>query len=96
MRLGKPSAARTIVEEHFAAHVIDNAIKRYPRVAEVYEGWKWRLSHDPDIGFPVPGSDPPAFVLHTFPWRLDGVPELRLLYTFDATSVHILSVEVIS
>jgi hypothetical protein len=85
---------REIVEENAVSAAIDAASAKYARAEEVFDGWKWRLSRDPDIGYPVPGTSPQLFVLRTDNLTYAGVPIFLIAYTYTDTQVRILAVTV--
>ena len=50
---------RTVILEHRAARVIDEAATTYPRIRDMYDGLEWRICHSPESGEPIAGFDPP-------------------------------------
>ena len=84
--------ARTVVESHVAAHIIDTEIKRIPRLYDIYEGIKWRLARQPEIGYRVPRTDPETYVIHSYHWRIAAVV---VAYHFTEDQVEILDVKVV-
>ena len=85
--------ARTVVEGHVAAHVIDNEIKRYPRLPDIYEGVKWRLAREPDIGYRAERSNPDTYVIHSYHWNAGFA--VTVAYHFNSEQVEILDVRVV-
>lgn len=83
--------ARTILESHVAAKTIDNEIKKIPRLIDIYDGIKWRLARQPDMGYRVPRTDPPTYVIHSYHWNIAAVV---VAYHFDDDQVEILDVKV--
>jgi len=83
--------ARTVIESHVAASIIDNEIKRIPRLIDIYEGVKWRLAREPEIGYRVPRTTPPTYVVHSYHWRIAAV---IVAYHFNEDQVEILDVKV--
>jgi hypothetical protein len=73
--------ARTVVESHVAQQVIDTEIHRDPRLNDLYEGLKWRLARQPEVGYPIPQMTPPAYVIHSYHW-----PGLRGLFPVMTSS----------
>jgi hypothetical protein len=77
-------------------HVIDTEIRREPRLMELYEGLKWRLARQPDAGYPIPNTDPQAFVIHSFNWKaLAAIAPILVTYTYDDDQVVIVAVRIL-
>ena len=88
--------ARTVVESHAARPVIDAEIHREPRLNDLYEGLKWRLARQPEVGYPIPQVNPPAFVIHSFHWSgLRNLFPIVVAYDYDDDQVVIYAVKVI-
>lgn len=84
--------ARTVIESPEAAKVIDNEIKEIPRLADIYEGLKWRLARGPDIGYPIPKTNPQLYVTHSYHWNTAAI---TVAYQFDDDQVEVLAVKVL-
>lgn len=83
---------RTIVEENRVSMLVDDTLPSWPRLREVLDGWYWRLSRDPGIGFEF---EPGLFLIKTLEFSFEGVPFLTILYEFDEQEVRILSIRAI-
>ena len=83
--------ARTVLESHVAAKIIDNEIKKIPRLIDIYDGIKWRLARQPEIGYPVPRTNPQTYVIHSYHWEIAAVV---VAYHFNENQVEILDVRV--
>lgn len=84
--------ARTIVESHDAEQTVDQEIKGNPHFSDFYEGLKWRLAREPDIGYRVPETDPQTYVVHSYHW---SVAAIIVAYRFDDNQVEILNLRII-
>lgn len=82
---------RTIIESHVAAKTIDEEIKKLARLNDIYDGIKWRLARQPEIGYRVPKTHPPTYVIHSYHWRVAAV---IVAYHFNDDQVEILDVKV--
>ena len=85
--------AREIIESHDAASVIDNEIKRNPKLDDFWEGFKWRLARGPEMGYRVPSTDPTTHVTHFYHW---GVAGIVVAYRFSEDRVEILNLKKIA
>ena len=83
--------AREIIESHDAASVIDNDIKRNPKLADFWEGFKWRLARGAEMGYRVPRTHPPTYVIHFYHW---GVAGIVVAYRFSEDQVDILNLRI--
>ena len=70
---------RTIIEEKLVEARINQALKFYPRLTEVWDAILWRLARDPRCGTQQPGSGD-WYALKTLPWKAANVPSIILLY----------------
>jgi len=87
--------ARQIVEEAGVAEEIDVARVSAARTDDVYEGLKWTLARDPAVGVRIPSGDG-AFMLYktSSSWTAEGLPVVRVAYTYDEDQVVFLAVKV--
>jgi len=82
---------RTVVENVSVTEVIDDNQSTYPRLVDAYEGLKWLLARNPEIGeifddvnwLYVQAGDPGV-----------KVPSLVVIYTFDAQTVTLRHIKV--
>src|SRR5258708_7028438 len=88
--------ARTIVEARDASALIDTEIDNYPRLRDLYDGLTWRVARDPHIGYPVPETSPPLFLVHSRDWKRPGLPVIVLAYTFTVDRVFVQAVRVLA
>ena len=69
---------------------INQALKLYPRLAEVWDAILWRLARDPRCGTkqPVAGE---WYALKTLPWKAGNVPSITLLYQLSGDVITLCS-----
>jgi hypothetical protein len=84
--------AREIVESHVAERLVDEEIRANPEFSDFYDGLKWRLAREPDIGYPVPKTNPQTYVIHSYHW---SVAAIVIAYRFDENQVEILNLRII-
>jgi len=85
---GRPQYARIIIEEQLVEKRIDQAVTKLPRLAEMWDGIKWRLARSPEKGQLIEiGSD--YYGVKTSSWSPGGVPSITVLYRFDNEYVYI-------
>lgn len=82
---------RTVIESHLAQRTIDQEIKKIPRLIDIYDGLKWRLARQPEMGYPVPKTKPVTYVVHSYHW---GIAAVIVAYHFNDDQVEILDVRV--
>lgn len=87
--------ARTVVESRDAQGLIDNETDGYPRLRDLYDGLLWRLARQPEIGYPVPETDPPLFLIHSTNWRRRPLPVIVIAYTYTPDRVFVQAVRVL-
>jgi len=83
-----------IVESESFAQAIAASREHFPRIDGIIEGWKWRLRHKPEQGYPIPGTNPQKYVVKSFPYKECGVPAVRVLYRIVDGTIHLESVHV--
>jgi hypothetical protein len=84
--------ARTIVEDECVSQEVAKLIKKYPRIDDLWEAWKWRLSRDP-ITDATPINDN-VMIIKTSSSNLSfGVPSIAILYSFSEDEVHVLGIK---
>jgi hypothetical protein len=88
--------ARTVVESRDASALIDAEIDSFPRLQELYDGLIWRLARQPEIGYSVPETDPPLFLIHSRDWQRPGLPVIVLAYTYSTERVFVQAVRVLA
>ena len=86
--------ARTVIESPDAQRWIDEARgrDRPDRLTDIYEGLKWRLARQPEVGYRLPKVEPDTYVVHSFHWN---VAAIVAVYRFDADDVHIIDLNIV-
>lgn len=81
---------RTIIESDTTQKTIDKLITQHPRLEDVYEALKWRLSRRPESGTLVKIVKNPYWVIKSSnDFEIDDIPMLKILYSFDDKEVEI-------
>ena len=80
---------RTLTEWPNVSETIESKAAQYPRLIQAYEGLRWWLSRSPESGELIDA--------HHWLFRQQGdarinVPAITVIYTFDDTTVEIISV----
>lgn len=78
---------RTIIESDTTQKTIDKLITQHPRLEDVYEALKWRLSRRPESGTLVKNSY--WVIKSSNDFEIDDIPMLKILYSFDDKEVWI-------
>lgn len=86
--------ARTIVETRDASSIIDEQIELYPRLRDLYDGLLWRLSREPELGYPVPATQPQLLLVHSRDWQRPGLPVILIAYTYSDEQVFVQAIRV--
>lgn len=86
--------ARTIREAEDIEPTLRAASEKYPRIEEVWEGWKWRLARGPQAGYKLPGATPTMYLIKSEGSETLQIPALTILYAFDDDHVDIHSVRI--
>lgn len=87
------ASARTVVESAEAQKTIDEAIEGNPRLQGLLDGLIWRISRNPEVGYPVPGTHPQLHVIRSHDWiGFDGV--IVVAYNFDDDQTVIMGLRV--
>lgn len=87
---------RTIRESNDTEIEINAAINtgRYPRFEELWEGWKWRLAHNPEIDSVKFGRN--TQLIRSADLTSYELPSgMTMLYTFDEDYVDIISIRIV-
>lgn len=81
-------AARTVIIEPETEKFLQEEADRLDRLDDVYRALEWRLARNPSVGEPVPGWNPPRFLVKSLNWQ--SIPfRLTLLYSFTEEEVFI-------
>lgn len=83
--------ARTIIESELVAKRIDSAAKEAPRLYELYEGIKWKLSRNPTGSTNVVDLGDGWYMAKTYSWAPGGLPSITVLYRVNDHEVIIES-----
>jgi len=84
--------ARTIVEDECVSDELTKLIKNHPRIDDLWEAWKWRLSRDP-ITDATPINDN-VMIIKTSSANLSfGVPSIAILYSFSEDEVRVFGIK---
>ena len=86
--------ARTVIESPNAERCIDDVrCQGSPdRLTDIYEGLKWRLARQPEVGYRLPTVKPDTYVVHSYHWN---VAAIVAVYRFDADAVHIIDLNIV-
>ena len=87
--------ARQVVEEHSVQDTIDNHSDEHPRFLDFWEALKWRLARQPEVGYPIPHSNPLLYLVHSAHWDVPGAVVIVALYGFSMDEVVVKAVKVI-
>lgn len=85
---------RTVVEEKRVEESLDQVRARFPRLEEIFEGWKWRLSRAPEMGYCLPGTSQELYLAMSKPLAPDH-PQLLFIYRFNREEVVIVDLIII-
>jgi hypothetical protein len=90
------SIARSIKEEKEVSEALDAAAKKYARLDDFWEAWKWRLARGPDKeAVMVPDTNPQVWIIKTDDYSHFKAPvAATMLYRFDDNEVHILAIKI--
>jgi hypothetical protein len=81
--------AKTIVESELVVARMDAAIKKHPRLGEVYESMKWHIARDPNFGTALANTNPVRRIAKTYTWKPGGAPSLSLVFRVTQNEVFI-------
>jgi len=90
-----PSRLRSL---HFSPEVqqeINEAKKKYARLEDALRGWKWRLEHQPGIGYKMRGVNPKGYYLLRTPRTASNCPAMTFLYTFSDNEIIVHELRII-
>lgn len=73
---------------------IENARVKFPKIDEIMKAWDWRLIHDRQQGYLIPGTNPPKYVAKSAASKQYGVPAIRLVYSVAATIISIKAISI--
>ncbi|SRR6266566_4548268 len=80
------AVARTVVESAAVSQAIDAEVQKHSGLEDLYRGIQWRICREPEIGYPVPGTNPPLSVVRAFGWaKYPG--EVVVAYSHDDNEV---------
>lgn len=81
---------RTVTEENEVQKTIDKLIAQHPRLEDVYEALKWRLSKRPESGTLI--EEPYWILKSSNDFEIDNIPMIKTLYSFNDEEVIIHSI----
>jgi hypothetical protein len=81
--------ARCVVIEPAVQEYLDQEIRSYPRLEHIFQGLEWRLARQPELGYPVPNSNPRRFLAKTIPYRFPVPLVLTVMYRYTESEVII-------
>ena len=81
--------ARSIVEEHYVAEAVDEAVSLYRFAEDVYDAGIWRIARQPKSGVQLKGLSPETWLIYIRPNRLAKSPGMAMRYTYDDDNVYV-------
>lgn len=72
---------RTVTEDNVVQRTIDSLIIQHPRLEDVYDALKWRLSKKPESGTLI--EEPYWILKSSNDFEIDDIPMLKILYSFN-------------
>lgn len=88
--------ARTVILEPAAQAYLEEQERKDPMLNNVLRALEWRLARQPEIGYRVPGYNPPRFLVKSRPYRLPFPRFLRLLYRYTENEVTVEFAQVVT
>ena len=79
--------ARTVIVEPAVEEYLREEERKDPLLRNVFRALEWRLARQPEIGYRVPGFNPPRYLVRSQPYRLPVPRFLRLLYRFTEEEI---------
>lgn len=86
--------ARTVILEPTAEAYLEEQIRCFERLRDIYRAWEWRLAREPEIGVRVSTTEPPRFAFKTPPYREPVPCTMRILYRYTDDQVIIECIEI--
>src|SRR5207249_404502 len=81
--------ARTVIVEPAVEDYLREEERKDPLLRNVLRALEWRLARQPEIGYRVPGYNPPRYIVRSQPYRMPVSRFLRLLYRYTDDEVII-------
>lgn len=88
--------ARTVILEPPVQAYLEEQERKDPMLKNVLLALEWRLARQPEIGYRVPGYNPPRYLVKSRPYRLPLPRFLRLLYRYTDNEVIIEFAQVVT
>jgi hypothetical protein len=83
------SPLRTIIREHLFQRQLEGLALDHRRIDEVLAGIEYGLAKHPEMFKKIPGSNDSMVTTYFYP----DAPPIRILFTYNATEVHLEAVE---
>lgn len=81
--------ARTVILENVVREYLEAEIRGYPRLRDYYRALEWRIARQPELGYPVPSSNPRRYLAKTIPFRFPVPLVLTIMYRYTESEVVI-------
>jgi hypothetical protein len=85
---------RSIRLEHKVSDIIDQAEKADGRISEVYRGIEWLISRNPEMGIPVPRTNPQLYLFKIDPVESANSKGILLLYSYNDSYVNVIDIKI--
>ncbi|HSH86812.1 MAG TPA: hypothetical protein VK958_06110 [Methylophilus sp.] len=85
--------ARSIIESPEVEQALNEAVTTFPRINDLWEGWKWRLARGPqEDAVQITGTN--AWIIKTADYSEFGTPKsMTILFDFNEDEVNIISIK---
>ena len=80
--------ARTVILERVVEEFIEQERRTYPPLERVLRALEWRIARQPEVGYPVPGTNPKRYIVKSS-YRFPVPLALTLMYRYTETEVVI-------
>ena len=87
--------ARSVTIEEAAREELDEQIRRFTRIEDIYRGLEWRIARNPEAGAIIPRSDPAQFIVKSRPFFFPVPLILTMAYhlTDDLVTITLIIVD---
>ena len=87
--------ARSVTIEHVAQEELDEQIRRFTRIGDIYLGLEWQIARKPEIGVLIPRSNPRQYIIKSLAFNLPVPLVLTLIYhyTDDLVTITLVIVD---
>ena len=91
----KTMKARTIVEESQVSDCIYSGLIKYPRLEDIWDAWKWRLSRDPETDSVTVDEVSNTMLIKSDQRHSSyGVPTITIMYKYTDDEINILYIKI--